>query len=54
MLVRIIRNGVHVHEWTQELTVESSVQIWDSQAKQWSWEKCEGVYKQSGLHKGVI
>jgi hypothetical protein len=28
-----------------------STQIWDSQAKQWLWEECEGVCKQSHLQK---
>ncbi len=31
-----------------------STKIWDSQAKQWPREECEGVYKQSHLQKRVI
>jgi hypothetical protein len=26
----------------------------DSQAKQWPWEECEGIYEQSHLQKGVM
>jgi hypothetical protein len=26
-------------------TLSQAPQIWDSQAKQWPWEECEGVYK---------
>jgi hypothetical protein len=35
-------------------TPSQGAQIWDSQAKQWLWEKSEGVYKQSHLQKRVM